>query len=410
MSDARIIYLFERYIDRKSSFSEEQELWCYLSDPVNEKKFKILLEDALDRQEIESSLTNEQIQLALNKIHGIEQKRLIDVPQASVWRRKQFFKNGIAVMLIMVVLVFGTYFLTDLWKKGRDIVGILPTIENDGYVHNDQTILLLSDGRRVVLDEMKSGSTVKDIGGGTEIMKLNAEEISYRPLATATAIDRSARHRLEVPSGKQLRVHLMDASFVVLNACSTIDYQPSFSAEKREVLLSGEAFFEVAKKNGQRGRLAEAPFVVKSKGQEITVLGTEFNVYAYANEKEIKTTLVTGRLKVNQILLNPGEQASYKEGEMYVEKVNAHQVAAWRGGYFTLDREDIYSIMRKIARWYHVEISYQGALPPETFGGVVAKSERMEDVLDVLAEIAGIRFKVLPMGADQKGRRIVVMP
>lgn len=409
MSDARIIYLFERYINRQSSLAEEQELWQYFDDPVNEKKFKILLDDALERQTIDSSLTNEQMQRVLNNIHESQAEQLVSIPQDRSAKGEHLIKAGIAAAIALAFLTFGAYLLTKQWEE-KDIAGILPIIESDEQPYYNQTVLLLSDGTAVFLDKVKNGTTIKDIGAGTEITKINAEEISYRSSDDDNMTDHTARHKLHVPFGKQLQVHLIDGSFVFLNACSTIAYHPSFSSGKRELVLDGEAFFDVAKRNGQGRTLADAPFVVKSKGQEITVLGTEFNVHAYANENEIKTTLVEGRLKVNQTLLSPGEQATYKEGEMYVETVNARQITAWSGGYFTLDKEDIYSIMRKIARWYNIKVIYQGDLPTETFGGVVAKAARVEDVLDVLTEIAGIQFEILPVEAGQKGRRIIVMP
>ncbi|WP_052266106.1 FecR family protein [Pedobacter kyungheensis] len=212
------------------------------------------------------------------------------------------------------------------------------------------------------------------------------------------------------PNGIQFHVILADGTGVWLNASSSLTFPVSFNGQNnRSVVLKGEAYFEVAKNKQQ-------PFLVNvvstsTSGNDalVKVLGTHFNIKAYADEPEIKTTLIEGAVelsnKTNHAYLKPGEQGTVHPGlnQIGLKSVDAQSAMAWKNGNFVFVKEDIRSVMRQIARWYDLEIIYQGDFEGMEFTGTISKYENAAKVLEMLAQTETIKFKL-------EGRRVTLMP
>ena len=175
---------------------------------------------------------------------------------------------------------------------------------------------------------------------------------------------------------------LLDGSKVWLNANSTLIYPTRFSDETRNVRLTGEAYFDVAK--------SKVPFRVTSTGQTVEVLGTEFNLSAYPDEPETKTTLVEGkvRLRVSSTgassLLVPGDQGLLINELIETKRVDTDQYTAWKDGRFTFDGKPFDQIMRELGRWYDLEIQYEGPVPQAELFGDAFRNENLSFVLKLL--------------------------
>jgi transmembrane sensor len=189
-----------------------------------------------------------------------------------------------------------------------------------------------------------------------------------------------------------------------LNSVSSLEYPTSFSGSHRVVKLSGEAYFEVAKN-------MDMPFkVVLPTGVEVQVLGTHFNVMAYEDEADIKTTLLEGSVKVSgagapadAVILSPNQQARLsKEGKISVTKdLDASQAIAWKNGTFSFDDTDLEVIMRQLARWYDVEISFENDVRSLQFFGMVSREENASAVLKLLEQTGKVDFEI-------EGKKIIV--
>lgn len=216
---------------------------------------------------------------------------------------------------------------------------------------------------------------------------------------------------ISVPNGGQYQIVLSDGTKVWLNASSSLKYPSSFAnAAERTVELSGEAYFEVAH-NPQK------PFQVKSNGQNIRVLGTHFNVNAYADEPTMKTTLLEGKVAVSlpsgeSKNLIPGQQSIVRSGQtdIRVRQVDPSEAIDWKNGDFTFNNASIETIMRKIARWYDVDVVFQGKITAANFGGVISRSKKITEVLQLLELTDAVHFKYETTENIGRGRRIVVMP
>lgn len=258
---------------------------------------------------------------------------------------------------------------------------------------NNKAYLTLANGKRISLTDAANGELARE--AGVEISKAANGQIIYK-------IFNNAHHTgelintIETPRGGQYQVLLPDGSRVWLNAASKFSYPVSFKQNKeRMVTLNGEAYFEVAKDK-------EHPFIVKSKGQEVRVLGTHFNINSYADESSLRTTLLEGSVKVNEAMLKPGQQSVLTGKGIRIQPADIESSVAWKNGDFIFKGEDFKATMRKIARWYDVDIEYGPGLSEDIeLGGWVSRNSKLSEVLSRIELAGNVHFKV-------EGRRVLV--
>ena len=229
----------------------------------------------------------------------------------------------------------------------------------------------------------------------------NATGLVYAPQDSCADDSCQRMNEVYVPRGAEFNLVLSDGSHVWLNSDSRLRYPSVFRGDVREVEVSGEVFFEVA-------RDERSPFVVKVEGLEVVVLGTKFNVNTRVVER-IQTTLVEGQVAVNlpagqSVVLEPGEMASANvvSGEVRSEQVNVQKYVAWRYGRFCFEEATMEEIMRELALWYDVEVEYRnGALKSERFTGSLPRSESIMEILKKIEQTTYVHFHVA-------GNRIII--
>lgn len=256
-------------------------------------------------------------------------------------------------------------------------------------------VLVLADGSQVELGRKGTGSIGEQ--DGSQISKSSDSGLVYVFNGKGSVSDAVQYNTLITPNGRQFQVQLPDGTKIWINAGSQLRFPVNFDhQESREVQLSGEAYFEVAKD-------ARKPFVVITRRERIEVLGTHFNVDSYDGASVSKTTLVEGAVRVNrQMELRPGEQAVVQpSGGMERKVVNTASVTAWKDGYFSFKGETIREIMPKLARWYNIEVEYVGDLPGDKLEISMQRSRSMTEVLDYLQRTKLIKFNI-------SGRRVTV--
>jgi ferric-dicitrate binding protein FerR (iron transport regulator) len=257
--------------------------------------------------------------------------------------------------------------------------------------------LTLADGRQILLDSAENGQLTMQ--GNTRLLKEGSHILSYEQRGADIVTERY--NILTTPRSGQYQLTLPDGSLVWLNNVSSLRYPTSFQAKERVVELTGEAYFEVAKDLNK-------PFIVKTKDGSIEVLGTNFNIMAYTEEGGTQTTLLNGRVRVNtgraMAELAPDEQAKVEQnGELIVLKgVPSADIVSWKSGFFYFGRTAFASMMRQLARWYDVDIIYQGKAPDVEFSGKIDRSLPLNEVLEFLDKNQ-IHFRI-------EGRKLIVLP
>lgn len=255
----------------------------------------------------------------------------------------------------------------------------------------NRATLTLANGRMIDLSVAQTGIVVggKDITytNGASLASISVEEMHKTKLLELTT-----------PIGGTYQITLPDGTKVWLNSASTLKYPIRFDKNDRVVELIGEAYFDVTKIR-KIATSANVPFRVKTAGQTVEVLGTEFNITAYADEPETKTTLVKGVVQVvdhisNRVSrLQPGEQAIKRAGNITIKQVDTEQFTAWKDGFFYFDGLAPNIAFDQFERWYDIEVAYQGATPSIRFFGMIDRNIPLSAVLKTL-EKSGLKFKM----------------
>lgn len=259
----------------------------------------------------------------------------------------------------------------------------------------NKALLILADGSQITLNEQGDGEIAKQ--SGTTITKTTNGQLIYT--FNDQKSERSTFNTIRTPKGGQFQVSLPDGTKVWLNAQSSLTFPTSFTEKERFVRLKGEGYFEVAK-------LKNKPFIVLTDDQSVQVLGTHFNINSYEDENREKTTLLEGSVRVTNVnrqtvTLLPNQEAEFSNGSLKVKQVDVEEAIAWKNGKFKFHNENIESLMRKVARWYDVDIEYKGKISKEGFGGQVSRSRNVSEILEVLQLTQLVHFEI-------EGRRIIV--
>ncbi|WP_316820227.1 FecR family protein [Pedobacter gandavensis] len=257
--------------------------------------------------------------------------------------------------------------------------------KNDVSAGTNKAFLTLSDGTKLSLTDQKAGKLVEQ--AGVRISKGKDAQVIYTQMPGTS--NKLEYHTISTPRAGQYQLNLPDGTKVWINAATVIRFPTSFSKSKeRRVELIGEAYFEVAKD-------AIKPFIVKSAGQEIKVFGTHFNISSYPEDQSIYSTLLEGSISVNGYLLKPNQQSINNGKKITIVPANIENVMAWKMGYFRFDDASLEDIMKKIARWYDVEVEFQDTeLKTLEFGGIVSRSEKLSKVLRMLELSTSMNFKL----------------
>jgi len=299
-----------------------------------------------------------------------------------------------AAAACLLLFIFTMLFWQQQTSPVQADINLVRMQDTTGGVVNpggNSATLRLANGTLLELDKQASGIVM-----GESITYENGKSIAAAALdKQAMAADPSKLIlELATPLGGIYQITLPDGTKVWLNAGSSLKYPMSFAKNERRVRLEGEAFFEVTKDSAR-------PFKVLSKGQEIEVLGTAFNVNAYPDNTAIKTTLVKGKVKLSNdkryseaIYLLPGQQSTNtNNGKIQLANVDTAPFTAWKEGLFYFDETPLSDALQQIGRWYNVEVKYKGEVPQTHFYGRIKRSKPLRDVLDVLEE-GGLRFEL----------------
>jgi len=284
---------------------------------------------------------------------------------------------------------------------------------NDIKGGGNRAVLTLSNGQKVILDDQVnqqqiSGTEKNIIRSG----RLKGELVYDATAKTASSRDAALTNTIVTPRAGQYKVLLSDGTQVWLNAESSVRFPVVFNGNSREVEITGEAYFEVAKKtkkhSGQR-----IPFIVKTPKQQVEVLGTHFNINCYENEASTNTTLLEGAVRVSLLPtaknskpeiwpLRPGQQSRLTGQTFRITAVDTEEETAWKNGTIAFANADIKSIMRQVSRWYNVDVKYKGTIPGRTFTGSISRSAKLSELLKILQfskinfSLSGSELTVLP--------------
>ncbi|NVM66866.1 hypothetical protein FHW88_005184 [Mucilaginibacter sp. SG538B] len=328
-----------------------------------------------------------------DRIENLRQEILHQLPGHPAGK----FSGGFLIAAAAIALIMVSLIMQLVFHKSELIIGNQsPDIPPGG----NRAVLTLANGQKIDLTNAADGRLA--VRPGLGVIKKASGQIQYLDDGHRNRNDGTGEDMISTPPGGTWQLRLPDGTKVWLNNSSSLRYPGTFAGQKlRTVKLEGEAYFEVAKDKAH-------PFVVKSTGQEVKVLGTHFNVSAFKDDQFTRTTLLEGKVAVNKEgssqarQLVPGEQASFSKGSWTVRVVNTEQAVAWKNGYFRFDNSPLEQVMRELSRWYGVEVRYDGPLSGERMTGRISRAKNISKVLIALEATKTVHFKV-------EGRRVTVM-
>lgn len=352
-------------------------------------------EEILFVEEYYEYLDKNQNELSSAEIVSLEDKnfRAIRAKINSSRKNKIIPYKYAAAAAVLLLIASSSYLL--LGTSNSSTSSKLANVQNlDVLPGTNKATLTLADGSTVILDETTAANiSDKD---GLKISKTNDGQLIYTILNQENLGKNKivAYNTIHTPKGGQYQVILPDGTRVWLNAESSLKYPEVFVGQVRNVELTGEAYFEVAKNKAM-------PFHVKSQSQDVEVLGTHFNVNSYMDDKTIKTTLLEGSVKVsNQAsirILKPGEQSiAAADGFSAIQlakDVDTDDETAWKNGLFQFNNAGLKTILNQLERWYDIKIDYN-SVPNKRYNGMVPRKAKLSEVLKMLEKTGNIKFEI----------------
>lgn len=355
--------LFKKFIQNKATEDEIRELFRHMGSWDEHE-----LEEEIRRYEQDSP----------------------EKPRISQGTVRQFLSIAASIVLVFSASLF-IYLRSDQKDVSIPITDVIGISESSA-------VITFSDGRELNMEE---GAAIY-IGEG----EVSTDYTDYFATLDLSYID-AKFDRITTPIGGQTTFILPDSTKVKLNGDSKLKFARHLVDGKRYVELEGEAFFEVKKR--------EVPFVVQTRQQQVTVLGTSFNVSAYNNAPSSSVALISGKVELalsndfkpnltERMFLNPGDVGVVNAGqhELYLADLDTERHVAWMHGRLEFDQESLDNIIRRLQYWYDVEVVFKGDVEKLKFTGSISRTETMQSVLDKLTMTQKIKYEV-------RERRIEIM-
>jgi len=379
--------LLKKYLNNDCSQDELEELLGYLKSDEGEVYEEVtadLWKNISEERHIDEQNAHALIENAVNAGKSAEHAR---------YRPIRWYSMAAAALLVLAI--------------GVTLIYLIPNGKR-------QPAVAVGQAAKPYKKDIKPGGIKAILRAGQSQVLLNKRDTSFM-LAGNTVdikqgdvkVDREmpVEYTLITPKGGEYSIILSDGTKVWLNADSKLVYPSVFNGNMRKVQLTGEAYFDVKTD-------ADHPFIVHTERQDIRVLGTEFNIQAYPDEQKSVTTLVNGKVQVNSngesVQLAQGQEAVLGEvqdgsgAHVLVQKADIKQAIAWKEGYFRFDYTDIHEIMRRLSRWYDVEVSFESGVGHKEFLAFINRNNNISEILGMLEGTGEIHFKI-------EGRKVTVM-
>ncbi|MEQ2975350.1 FecR domain-containing protein [Butyricimonas faecihominis] len=362
---------------------------------------KSLIKDLSDKEqkELDQLLDDQSLQDVYKELsaRGYLKKQFMEYEKYSSQKAYREFKERrghsgririvrwVAVVAAVWVLALGVTLWMTFGKKEN--VAPLPVASKIIPAGEKKATLTLADGTEVHVEEITAQILQEK---GMNIEYRNGEIVYHKSEEKTTEV---VYNKLEVPRGGECMIKLDDGTKVWVNAETKLKYPVAFVGDRREVVLEGEAFFDVAKN--------EKPFIVKTSFGDVRVLGTAFGISAYASESESYTTLVRGKVSVEReggepVVILPGEQVvTSKDGKMIKQQVDVEEFVGWKDGIYVFKEKSLGEIMKTLERWYNISVDFQEkSLVDLPFTGNLKRYDDINVFFDALTRTGDMKYRV----------------
>jgi ferric-dicitrate binding protein FerR (iron transport regulator) len=388
---SHIASLIVRNMQNKLTVDERRELDAWLQEHGDNF---LLYEELMD----EDKLGND-----LNELYTYDHNQAFErlaqrIPPPEVTGKRLYFRIGwVMVAAVLLFVAGGIAYFALLNKADKPIpksVVVVAQKKSPGVQPDSKkAVLILADGSTIVLNDMNDGNIAQQ--GNVGVHKNQNGLLEYK--LSGVPAKTTSLNTLRTPRGGEYQVVLEDGTRIWLNAASTLQFPVLFNTNERRVVLTGEAYFEVASvlasKTGQK-----KSFIVNVDNMEVQAIGTSFNISAYQEDDRSQTTVVEGLVKVNRNnksnLLTPGKKLIASDSTFTVEEADVKQETAWRSGEFVFRNTSLKMVMNELARWYDMDVAYDAGVPILHYSGEIQREQDVTKALQMLEYTGGVTFTI----------------
>ena len=319
---------------------------------------------------------NEQpIDVSFQKLKAIKKQVAQELPKPNI--RTSSLSISITLLTAAAMIALAVYIFMPQPEKG---LNHSLTLAESIFPKGNVAVITLSNGKVIELNKNKRE------------IKVNGTDLVYSDGSMVYDNYKTEFQTISTSKGGEYKIVLSDGTKVWLNAATVLKYPTSFRerTERRVKLVSGEAYFEVAKDPKQ-------PFIVASGNQELTVIGTHFNINTYT--KTVKTVLLEGSVKLksinsrDSISLHPGEESAYHGNGFQKHEADINLAMAWKNGKLKFRNADLKSILDEAERWYNIKVEYEGKIPNIHLTGGISRKSSLATLLKLL-QMSGVTFSL----------------
>ncbi|MDO5978372.1 FecR family protein [Flavivirga spongiicola] len=371
--------LILKYLTNTITDAEQDKLSKWLSDSENQKIFEAHIKNDYYLNTI---YNEDDLHKAYNDIWDniLKQEKDVKRLRTTPWLKYKYIAAASIALLISLTFIFNK----DNTQISEPII-----VNNNIKAGTDKATLTLDNGSVVALEKGQIYTS--------DNLESNGEKIIYKPVNTLK--DQIAHNYLTIPRGGHYLLKLSDGTQVWLNSESKLKYPVNFVEGKtRKVeLIYGEAYFDVSPSILHSG----SKFKVRTNTQDIEVLGTEFNIKAYKDETNTYTTLVEGKVSINNaintVILSPGEQSitNANDEEIKTVLVDIYDEIAWKDGVFSFKNKPLKDIAKVLSRWYDMDVIFiDKSLEKVRFKGVLGKNQSIEEILSAIKSVSINNYEI----------------
>lgn len=386
----RLQYLVQQYLHDKCTVEELEEFWRLMRQLKDERVMQAELETYWKHAAVGDRVPPLGWEQVLQQVYSKAESHTLEPVTIPFWRGSLF--RWAAAVVVLSLGVTAWWLLNRNENAGTSPAVVSTTWQDVQAPQNNRATITLSNGQTVYLDSAGNGALA--IQGDVQLVKLSDGQIAYKGSSRELVYNTLTNPR----GSKVIDMTLADGSRVWLNAGSSITYPIAFTGNDRTVEIKGEVYFEVAHNASMPFKVAVRAQPGRPEGSHVEVLGTHFNINAYDDEPAIKVTLLEGSVRVRSetaVVLQPGEQAVLAaHTPIAIERSpDIQQVMAWKNGLFSFKGSDLYTVMRRLSRWYNIDVQYEGQIPARTFSGEITQDLTLSQLMNGLQSL-GIKFHI----------------
>lgn len=307
----------------------------------------------------------------------------------SRYRVKRYLKY--AAIIVAFVLVGGTWWMVK--ENPEEIISVELSETSMLSPGTPKAYILFSSGQRMDLTTTEHDTMIME--KGMQVRVGSSGKISYIPGDSGSILKQEIVYNtIVVPRGGEYKLELADGTLVWLNSDSELRYPVKFAGSQRDVWLKGEGYFEVSKNPEKSFRVVVDDMIVK-------VLGTSFNINAYKDRGNILTTLVSGKVDIQDmsgkslVVMSPNQQVDFRHGKISVQEVDVTRFVSWIDGKFYFNDMTLENIMSQLQRWYDIEVFFvDEELKSYPFTGVIRRDFTAGQIFEIIEKTTRVKFNV----------------